>query len=104
MGLIDGEVPGHVKDFGVSLMEGGLIGFGTGSLALSQDITIKSDKPVNNGYWRHIVVTRNSWTRDLRIYIDGKLTAAGRGHPGTLDAPPRLTVGVLQSGLNWFEG
>ena len=102
MGLIDGEVPGHTKDFGVSLMEGGRIGFGTGSMAWGQDITIKSNKPVNDGQWRHIVVTRNSWTKDLRIYIDGKLDAEGKGHPGTLDAPPRLTVGVLQSGINWF--
>ncbi len=96
MGLIDGEVPGQPKDFGVSLMEGGLIGFGT------QGITIKSNKPVNDGEWRHIVVTRNSLTRDLRIYIDGKLNAEGKGSPGTLDAPPRLTVGVLQNGSNWF--
>ena len=49
MGLIDGEVPGNTKDFGVSLMEGGRIGFGTGTTAWGQDITIKSNKPVNDG-------------------------------------------------------
>ena len=41
-GLIDGEVPGHVPDFGVSLMEGGLIGFGTDSYAIGQSKTLKS--------------------------------------------------------------
>ena len=101
MGLIDGKKPGSQKDFGVSLMEGGRIGFGTGSLA-SQDITIKSKTRVNDDKWHHIVVTRNSWTKDLRIYIDGNLNAEGQGHEGTLDAPPRLTVGVLQPGTNWF--
>ena len=32
-GLLDGEVPGFVPDFGVSLMADGLIGFGTDSYA-----------------------------------------------------------------------
>jgi len=95
MGLIDGEVPGHTKDFGVSLMEGGRIGFGTGSLAWGQDITIISNVSVNDDKWHHIVVTRNSKSGYLQIYIDGDRKMWGWGHKGTLDAPPRLTVGVL---------
>ena len=56
-GLIDGNVPGiYQNDFGVSLMADGLIGFGVGM----PDVTIKSKKPVNDGEWHHIVVTRNS--------------------------------------------
>ena len=81
-------------------MEGGLIGFGVGK----PDVTINSKKPVNDGKWHHIVVTRNSQTGDLRIYIDGELSAEGKGSQGTLDAPPRLTVGVLQSGGNYYQG
>jgi hypothetical protein len=104
MGLIDGEVPGWVRDFGVSLMEGGVIGFGTGAGVDGQDITLKSRKSVNDNEWHHIVVTRNSWTNDLRIYIDGVLNAEGKGIHGTLNAPPRLTVGSLQSNLNYFQG
>ena len=98
MGLIDGDVSGRKKDFGVSLMQGGLIGFGTGN----KDFTIKSNKPVNDDKWHHIVVTRNSKTGNLRTYIDGELNAEGKGKPGTLDAPPRLTVGVLQTGNNYY--
>ena len=104
MGLIDGEVPGYVRDFGVSLMEGGKIGFGTGAGVVGQDITIKSKYSVNDNQWHHIVVTRNSWTTDLRIYIDGVLNVEGKGISGTLDAPPRLTVGSLQSNINYFQG
>ena len=55
-GLIDGDVPGGQKDFGVSLMADGLIGFGVAGPELST----KSKKPVNDGKWHHIVVTRNS--------------------------------------------
>ena len=79
-------------------MQGGLIGFGTGN----KDFTIKSNKPVNDDKWHHIVVTRNSQTGNLRTYIDGELNAEGKGSPGTLDAPPRLTVGVLQTGNNYY--
>ena len=102
--MIDGEVPGFVPDFGVSLMAGGLIGFGTDSYAFGQSKTLKSQKPVNDNVWHHIVVTRNSLTADLRIYIDGVLNAEGKGYPGTLSAPPRLTVGSLQSNINYFQG
>ena len=81
-------------------MADGLIGFGVAGPELST----KSKKPVNDGKWHHIVVTRNFQTGDLRIYIDGELSAEGKGGPGTLDAPPRLTVGVLQSGGNYYHG
>ena len=97
-GLIDGDVPGGRKDFGVSLMQGGLIGFGTGN----KDFTIKSNKPVNDDKWHHIVVTRDSVKGHLLIYLDGMLNFGGAGNPGTLDAPPRLTVGVLQTGNNYY--
>ena len=93
--MIDGEVPGHVPDFGVSLMADGFIGFGTDSYTIYQSKTIKSQRRVNDNEWRHVVATRNSNTGDLKIYIDGVLDSEGKGYTGTLDAPPRLTVGSL---------
>ena len=57
MGLIDGDIAGHRGDFGVSLMEGGLIGFGTGVNCYS--ITIQSHKPIHDDSWHHVAVTRN---------------------------------------------
>jgi len=76
-------------------MADGLIGFGTDSYAFGQSKTIKSKRRVNDNEWRHVVATRNSYTGDLRIYIDGVLDSEGKGYTGALDAPPRLVVGSL---------
>lgn len=58
MGLIDGDVPGRRMDFGVSLMEGGKIGLGTGGTCWSTP-TLKSRKRVHDDSWHHVAVTRN---------------------------------------------
>lgn len=71
--MIDGEVPGHVPDFGVSLMEGGLIGFGIGHPC--RDTTLKSQRRVDDEKWHHVVVTRHYESREIKIYIDGALDA-----------------------------
>jgi|DEB19_MinimDraft_2_1074335.scaffolds.fasta_scaffold17168_1 hypothetical protein len=76
-------------------MADGLIGFGTDSYAFGQSKSIKSKRRVNDNEWRHVVATRNSYTGDLRIYIDGVLDSEGKGYTGALDAPPRLVVGSL---------
>ena len=101
-GIIDGEVGGGTNDFGVSLMAGGLIGFGTGKL--HDDKTFRSLKSVNDDEWHHVAVTRNSKTMDVRIYIDGDLNVSGKGNSGALNAPQRITVGSLQTNLNYFKG
>ena len=54
-------------------MEGGVIGFGTGSF--SRDITLKSQKSVDDDEWHHVVVTRYYYSKMIKIYIDGALDA-----------------------------
>ena len=98
IGIIDGDVPGSLKDFGVSFMERGKIAIGTGG----PDKTVRSRRSVNDDKWHHIVVTRDSVKGHLLIYLDGMLNFGGAGNPGTLDAPPRLTVGALQTGNNFY--
>jgi alpha-tubulin suppressor-like RCC1 family protein len=99
-GLLDGEVGGVTNDFGTSLMAGGKIGFGVGN----PDITLISSGSVNNGAWRHIVVTRQASTGAMRIYVDGVLDRSGIGPTGTKSAPSRLTLGSLQTNINYFQG
>jgi alpha-tubulin suppressor-like RCC1 family protein len=99
-GLLDGEVGGVTNDFGTSLMAGGKIGFGVGN----PDITLISSGSVNNGAWRHIVVTRQASTGAMRIYVDGVLDRSGSGPTGTKNAPNRLTLGSLQTNINYFQG
>ena len=99
-GLLDGEVGGVTDDFGTSLMAGGKVGFGVGN----PDITLVSVNSVNNNAWRHVAVTREAATGAMRIYIDGVLDSAGSGPTGSKNAPPRLTLGSLQTDINYFAG
>ena len=99
-GLLDGEVGGVTNDFGTSLMAGGKIGFGVGN----PDITLISSGSVNNGVWRHIVVARQASTGAMRIYVDGVLDRSGIGPTGTKSASSRLTLGSLQTNINYFQG
>ena len=79
-------------------MERGKIAIGTGG----PDKTVRSRRSVNDDKWHHIVVTRDSVKGHLLIYLDGMANLGGAGNPGTLDAPPRLTVGALQTGNNFY--
>jgi hypothetical protein len=99
-GLLDGEVGGETNDFGTSLMAGGKIGFGVGN----PDTTLKSTKSVNNSAWHHVVVSRNASSGLMKIYVDGVLDSSGTGPTGTKSAPDRLTLGSLQTNLNYFQG
>ena len=84
-------------------MADGLIGFGTGS-SKDGDKTLRSKMPVNDDVWHHVVVTRNSKSTELKIYIDGDLDVSGKGNSGALNAPPRITVGIIQTDNNYFKG
>jgi hypothetical protein len=99
-GLLDGEVGGATNDFGTSLMAGGKIGFGVGPA----DTTVKSTKSVNNGAWHHVVATRKASSGLMNIYVDGVLDSFINGATGTKNAPSRLTLGSLQTNLNYFQG
>ncbi|NBT24106.1 LamG domain-containing protein, partial [bacterium] len=99
-GLLDGEVGGVTGDFGTSLMTGGKVGFGVGN----PDTTLISSKSVNDNSWHHVAVTRVAATGSMMIYIDGVLDRSLTGPTGTKTAPPRLTVGSLQTNINYFSG
>ncbi|NBQ65996.1 MAG: LamG domain-containing protein, partial [Verrucomicrobia bacterium] len=99
-GLLDGEVAGVTDDFGTSLMAGGKVGFGVGN----PDTTLISSKSVNDNSWHHVAVTRVAATGTMMIYVDGVLDRSGTGPTGRKGAPPRLTLGSLQTNLRFFSG
>lgn len=47
----------------------------SGRIAVSKGNTLgaQSSSPINNGAWRHIVLTRNQSTGETKIYVDGVL-------------------------------
>ena len=99
-GLLDGEVPGVVDDFGVSLDATGRVWGGTGR----PDTSIHSGPGHNDGAWHHVAFTRVRHTGMLSLFLDGQLQATGHGATQALTSPPALRAGVLQSGRNPFAG
>ena len=92
-GLVDGEVSGTTNDFGVSLLNGS-VAFGVGN----PDTTLPSSVAVNDGAWHHVAVTRNGFTGELDLYLDGGLNTNRFGPTGPCTAPPNFRLGSLQTG------
>jgi hypothetical protein len=93
-GLVDGEVPGAVNDFGTALV-GNYAAFGAGN----PDTTILSTNAINDGAWHHVTATRDSVSGQMNLYLDGSLQATGSGPTGTKASPPNLRLGSLQTGV-----
>jgi len=82
--LIDADMAAaNSADWGVSLMNGGAIAFGTGD-TVGADITIITDTvdPVNVGGWFRIDINWNSITGAVEIFINGVLRGSGTGNTG----------------------
>jgi hypothetical protein len=99
-GLLDGEVPNVVDDFGTSLDATGQVWAGTGN----PDTSINSAPGLNDGAWHHVVFTRTRTTGTLTLYVDGVSVASGQGGTDHLFAPPGLRLGALQSGAAFYAG
>jgi hypothetical protein len=91
-GLVDGEMPGPVNDFGVTLV-GNNAAFGVGN----PDTTIYSTSAINDGNWHHVTATRNAGTGEMDLYVDGNLQASAGGPTGTRAAPTDLRIGAVQT-------
>ena len=100
IGIIDGECPGVVNDFGVSLV-GNKLAFGTGS----PDTTIHSITDINDGEWHYCTATRQRPDGKMRIYVDGVLEAEATGGKKSLYTPLELNVGrTHNSETRYFVG
>ena len=99
LGLVDGEIPGAMADFGLSLI-GNKAAFGVGN----PDTTITSTSAINDGQWHHVAATRNNASGAMKLYVDGVLQALANGPAGTRGAPTGLRIGSLQPGGGFFSG
>ncbi|MCX7839681.1 MAG: LamG domain-containing protein, partial [Anaerolineae bacterium] len=83
--IVDRDVygGGDYGDYGISLAAGRIC-FGVARDASSSGATIYGSTSVNNGQWRHIAVTRNASTGQLRLFVDGQLDASGTGPIGDI--------------------
>ena len=98
-GMVDGEVPNIVDDFGVSYLNS-KVAFGVGN----PDTTIQSTSTINSGNWVHVACTRDSASGQMKVYVNGILETTGTGPTGTKTAPAALHIGNIQAGNNFFSG
>lgn len=103
MGIIDGEVPGVVNDFGLTMAQGRLMfGIGGGGGG-APDVTITSPMTYNDNNWHHVVCTRVKTTGAIVMYVDGAQVATGTGNSNTLTSPSELKIGRSNEN-RYFQG
>jgi hypothetical protein len=99
-GLVDGEVPGIVRDFGVSYISHGYISAGTGD----PETFVSSGPGHNDGRWHHVAFTRSRETGDITLFVDGAPVDRARGSKARLDTPRKLSIGAMLPGGGAFTG
>lgn len=99
MGIIDAEVGGVFKDFGLAMV-GNKAAFGVGAT----DKTILSTNAINDGNWHHIAATLDTTTGAMRLYVDGTLQASDTGPAGARTAPAKMRLGSIGGVTGFFNG
>jgi hypothetical protein len=99
-GLVSGEMPGVVNDFGTCLFANGSICAGTGS----PDVAVDSGSGFNDGHPHIFTFTRQRNTGALALYVDGALAGTTIGGRESLTAPTQLVLGAQQTLLNFLTG
>ena len=99
-GLVDGEVAGVRSDFGVALNRHGQVLGGTGG----PDTFVSSGLGFDDGRAHVATFTRSAATGTISLHVDGRLFQRSAGGTQALAAPPRLTIGSLQTNTGYFTG
>ena len=99
-GLVDGEVPGIVDDFGISIVGSGIIAAGVGN----PETFLNSSPGFNDGEWHHIALTRSKSTGTVALIVDGIESMRAVGGRQTLSAAKQLVIGGMHPGGGPFTG
>ena len=99
-GLVNGEVPGTVNDFGTCLFANGSICAGTGN----PDVAVTSGIGLNDGQPHILTFTRKRATGAITLYIDGASAGTVTGGMQPLTAPAQVVLGAQQTLINFFTG
>ncbi|MFM7259990.1 MAG: DUF1549 domain-containing protein [bacterium] len=99
-GLVDGEIPGIVRDFGVSYIANGYVSAGTGD----PETFVSSGPGHNDGRWHHVAFTRSRKSGDITLFVDGAAVDRARGSKAKLDSPRKLSIGAMLPGGGAFSG
>ena len=99
-GLVDGEIPGVVNDFGLSWCKGSRVAAGFGN----PETFIHSPGGHELGRWHVATVTRDRSSGDVALWVDGERVAEATAGTQALDASDTLHVGSMHTGANAFPG
>ncbi|MEC8253469.1 MAG: DUF1553 domain-containing protein [Planctomycetota bacterium] len=99
-GLVDGEIPGIVDDWGVSWIADGVIAAGTGR----PEKFVSSPAGYNDGEWHHVAFTRDQQSGKLALFVDGQLAGENTGSKRPLTTPDDLVIGRSRPGGGGFRG
>jgi len=99
-GLVDGEVPGIVADWGIAWHSDGRVVAGTGA----PETFVASPPGYHDGQWHHVAFTRDQATGRIALYVDAVLVGEAKGSKRPLVAPPQLAIGRSLPGGRGFRG
>ena len=99
-GLVSGEVPNVVNDFGTSLNADGQVLAGTGN----PETSIHSSPGFNNGQPHVVTFKRTKSTGAIVLYMDGTLVSSATGGTQSLTAPNFLVMGAQGNLANYLNG
>ena len=99
-GLVDGEVPGVVDDWGVSWISEGVIAAGTGR----PEKFVSSSSGYDDGEWHHVAFTRDQESGRIALFVDGQLAGETKGSKRPLTSPDDLVIGRPRPGGPGFRG
>ena len=100
-GLVNGEMPGTVNDFGVSLNTNGFLLAGTGN---PDTTVVSSGSSYANGQPHLFTFRRTRATGALALYADGAQAGSATGGTQSLTSPGRLVLGAQQTLLFFLTG
>lgn len=89
-GLVDGEIPGVVDDFGISLV-GDHVCAGVGR----PETFIHGPSGATDGEWHHVAFTRHRESGQIELHFDGISVARSKGGHQSLTSPEKLSIGRM---------
>ena len=99
-GLINGEKPFQVADYGMSLNANGRVIAGTGD----PDVNAVSGTGFNDGLPHVVVFTREQVSGNIKLFVDGEYASGATGSSSDLISPSRLTIGAQQTENDYLNG
>ena len=99
-GLVDGEISGVVRDFGISLVGDGVVAAGLGA----PERFTSTPPGFNDGSWHHVALVRERKSGDFALYVDGTLAQKNKGNLEPLDSQATLYIGASRAGHDSFKG